>query len=68
MARIYSHDGYLAADAYAIDHCGESALEHACRIADEWDEAVELEDDDDSWHVYPAAPDGGRDVLPVEPE
>ncbi len=35
MTRIYSHDGYMAADADDIAAAGESAYAHACRIADE---------------------------------
>lgn len=53
MARIYSHDGYMAADARAIAASGETALEHAARIAREWDEPVQLEDGGAEVTVYP---------------
>lgn len=68
MARVYSHDGYIAADGlHGCTVCDE-AIQTARRIADEWDEPVELEDDDGNWWVYPIGADGGRDVLPVEAE
>jgi hypothetical protein len=65
MARIYSHDGYLAADGLQGCETCDEALQLAQRIADEWGEAVELEDDDGTWRVYPADAGGERDVLPA---
>jgi hypothetical protein len=60
MARIYSHDGYLAADGLQ----GREVSDLACRLADEWGEAVELHDDDGTWRVHPAV-DGVR--APADP-
>ncbi len=66
MARIYSYDGWLAADADAIASSRQDALKHARWIADEWDEHVELVDDEGvAWHVYPINDDGTR---PTEKE
>ena len=63
MARIYSHDGYVAADGLQGCETCDEALQLACRIADEWDEAVELEDDDGTWRVHPVGDDGVRELA-----
>lgn len=61
MARIYSHDGYIAADGLQGCTVCDEALIAARRLADEWDEPVELEDDDGAWYVFP------RDATGVRP-
>lgn len=66
MARIYSHDGYMAADADDIAAAGESAYAHACRIADEWGEWVELIDEEGDRFVAPCDANGVRPVVPAD--
>ena len=63
MARIYSHDGYVAADGLQGCTVCDEAWQTACRIADEWGEPVELEDDDGNWRVYPVGDDGVREAA-----
>ena len=65
MACIYSHDGFIAADEHDIAACGESAYAHACRFADEWDEWVELIDEDGDRYVAPRDANGVRPVVPA---
>jgi hypothetical protein len=60
MATIYSHDGYVAADGLQGCETCDEAIQLAHRIADEWGETVELEDDDGTWHVYPTDDNGVR--------
>jgi hypothetical protein len=64
MARIYSHDGYIAADGLQGCETCDEALQLAQRLADEWGEWVELHDDDGTWRVHPAV-DGVR--APADP-
>lgn len=66
MPAIWSLDGYLAADAEAIEASGENAIEHAYRIADEWGEPVELCDDTGAWLVHPRTEAGTRTVVPYD--
>ncbi len=53
MARIWSTDGYLAADGLQGCTVCDEALQMAQRLADEWGEPVELEDDDGDWIIHP---------------
>ncbi len=66
MARVWSTDGYLAADGLQGCEVCDEAIQTAQRIADEWGEAVELEDDDGSWLGYQAV-DGERPAAQSVP-
>jgi hypothetical protein len=68
MVRIYSHDGYVAADGLQGCKTCDEALRLAERLADEWGEAVELEDDDGTWQVFPADDTGVRPAAVEVPD